>query len=137
MVLPVFQGEINSIFAQSNLFSKYNVGNGKSDYHFSIIMRNDGDEDSAAICGIILGLSLGLIPVRSTDNFTLTIDVKKGDKVIKQYQYNNYIVTWYHLFLLPLTKTHSPNIVTYQVWVNMLWAFLQDLDQDILIAKRE
>ena len=137
MVLPVFQKEINKVFTEIHLFSKYNVGNGKSDYHFSIIMRNWGDEDLATICGLITGLSLGIIPTRVTDNFILTIDVKKGDKVIKQYQYNNYIVTWFHLFLLPMTKTHSPNIMVYQVWDNMLLAFLQDLDQDILLAKRE
>lgn len=135
MVLAGFQKEINKVFAENQLFSKYNAGTGKSDYHFSIIMRDEGDENLATISGIITGLSLGIIPTKATDNYILTIDVKKGDKVIKQYQYNNYMVTWFHLFLLPMAKSHSPGTMQYQIWDNMLRAFLQDLDQDILVAK--
>lgn len=133
-VLYKFQNEVNNVFGKSNLFSKYSAGNGNSDYHFSMIMRNHGNTALSQLYGIISFFSLTLIPVKVRDNFTLSIDVKKGNKILKQYQYKHYMDTWFQLFLLPMMKSHLPNEVLYQVWDDMLLAFLYDLEQDNILV---
>lgn len=137
-VVTKFQEEINNIFSKSNLFSKYSPGNANSDYHFSIIMKDESDELSTTICAAVTLFSLTVIPVKVRDELILTIDVKKDDKVIKQYQYKHYVDTWIQLFLIFMTPTHSPEKVMRGVWDDMLLAFLHDFEQDnILAAKRE
>ena len=136
--LPVFCKKVEDVFAKSNLFSEYKAGTGSSDYHFSIIMKNEGDIASAQLSGFISGLTLTLIPAQARDNFVLTVDVKKGDEVIKHYQYEHYMDTWIQLFLVFMTEAHHPNKVVNQVWDDMLLAFLHDFEQEyILVAQSE
>ncbi len=135
-VLELFHEDMKQVFAKSNLFSKCSPGKGNSDYHFSIFMKNEGDNTSTQLSGIISGLTLTLIPVKVTDEFILTVDVKKGDNVIKQYQYKHSIDTWIQLFLVFMTPSHSPIKTLHQTWEDMLLAFLHDFEKDyILITK--
>jgi hypothetical protein len=85
------------------------------------------------ISGFICGLSLFVIPAYARDDYILTVDVKKGEEVLKQYQYKDHLNTWIQLFLVFMTPTHHPDKVVREVMDNMLLKFLYDLESDKIL----
>ncbi len=128
-----FQGEIEKVFAKSNVFSKFSPGTGREKYHLSLVLKNDGNIAAAFISGFVSGFTFTVLPGFARDNFTLIVDVKKGDQLLKQYRYENYMDTWIQLFMIFLTPTHSPVDMGKEVIDGMLLAFLNDLQKDNLL----
>lgn len=131
--VKIFQEEIEKVFNQSNQFSKFNAGAGFAKYHFSLSLRNDANVGLASLSGFISGLSLFIIPTYATDEYTLTVDVKKGNEVVKHYEYKDSMRTWTEALLIFLTPTHFPTSVVKDVIDNMLLNFLHDMEKDHLL----
>ena len=132
--LTTFQSEINKVFQKSNIFSSFSTGMGSGKYHLSLVLRNEGNMGLAAESGFISGLTLLVIPGYAKDEYILTVDVKKGDKILKQYQYEHYMETWIQLFMIFMTASHSPNKVVREVIDDMLIRFLHDLVRDKILV---
>ena len=131
----IFQEEIEKVFGQSKFFQKYGPGVGLGDYHFSMVLQNEGNLCLAGISGFISGITLTLIPGYAKDEFVLIVDVKKENHVLKQYQYKHYMDTWIQLFMVFLTATHNPKDVSRQVIDDMLLNFLHDLEKDQILVQ--
>jgi len=133
--VAIFQEEIEKVFRQSNFFQKHSPGVGSGDYHFSMVLQNEGNMCLAGISGFISGLTLTIIPGYAKDEYILTVDVKKEGEVLKQYQYRHYMDTWIQLFMIFLTATHNPQEVARQVIDDMLLNFLHDLEKDQILVQ--
>lgn len=131
----IFQGEIEKIFSKSSVFSNFRAGTGKERYHFSLVLKNEGEIAAAMLSGFISGLTLTILPAYARDDHILTVDVKRENQLIKQYRYNHYLDTWIQLFLIFMTPTHAPLDVAKGVIDDMLLAFLHDLQKDNLLQE--
>jgi hypothetical protein len=129
----IFQEEIDKVFSRSDVFLKFGAGVGGEKYHLSLVLRNEGNMALGFISGFICGLSLFVIPAYARDDYILTVDVKKGEEVLKQYQYKDHLNTWIQLFLVFMTPTHHPDKVVREVMDNMLLKFLYDLESDKIL----
>jgi len=131
--VKVFQEEIEKIFSESEVFSKFSAGIGSEEYHLTLVLRNEGNLGLAFLSGFISGLTFTIIPGYAKDEYILTVDVKRGDQVLKRYQYKHYMDTWIQLFLIFLTPTHSPEKVSREVMDDLLLNFLYDLGKDKIL----
>jgi len=104
-----FVQTVKEVTDQSKLFSGYTLDRFDSkdcDLTIQIDMLNHGDYTMALLSGCISGLSLTLIPVAAKDNYTLTAKLlDKEGNVLKSYVYDDYVRTWFHLFLFPFVGT--------------------------------
>jgi hypothetical protein len=131
--VKTFQEEVDKVFGTSNTFSKFGAGIGAERYHISLVLRNEGNFGLAFLSGFISGFTFTVLPGYARDEYVLVADVKKGDQVLKQYQYKDYVGTWIQLFLVFLAPTHWPPNVTRDVVDNMLLNFLHDLEADRIL----
>ena len=125
-----FEDLINKNFSQSNCFSKFSSGIGTADYHFSfsLDMRNH-----YSIPLLVLFVSTGsLLPAYFEIDYTLNVDVSKGDQLLKRYEYKDYVTVWLDLFLVVLTPSHFPVDADRQVMNQMFMAFLHDFRKDVV-----
>ncbi len=129
----IFQEEIEKVFSKSNVFSKFSAGIGSEKYHLSLVLRNEGNVGAAAISGFISGFTFTVIPAYARDEYILIIDVKRGDQLLKQYQYKDHMNSWIQLFLIFLTPTHWPPDVARSVIDNMLLNFLHDVENNKIL----
>ncbi len=139
----LFHEEINKVFAQSNLFSKYNAGTVGGEYHFSFDFETNPyiPEGASRLFNAIDTLtwmfSCGIIPMFGKQNLTLTVNVKKGDQVIKQYVYKDYVDMWCEDLLFVMMPIYSPTKAVRETMDEMLLVFLHDLEEDKLLEMKQ
>jgi hypothetical protein len=128
-----FTYEIQKILTANTVFAELKEGAGPSDYHVSFVFKDVGmpSENVAFLNGFISGLTLTVIPAYARDIFTITIDVKRGDRVIKTYVYKDHMDSWIQLFLVFLTPFNSTENVACTVIDNMIMNFAHDVGSDI------
>jgi hypothetical protein len=124
------QERVNAVFSRSEMFSSMQAGIGSAPYHLSIVYNNEGDLWLAAITGFFSGLTFTVLPGYSKDTLLFTIDVKRGDQVLKQYRYQDSMTTWIQLFMVFVMANHWPMTVAEETVDNILRNFLHDLDRD-------
>lgn len=129
----IFQEEIEKVFGQSGVFTKVSAGIGSEKYHLSLVLENRGNLPLAFLSGFISGFTFLVIPAFARDEYILTVDVKQGEQVIKQYKYKHYMDTWMEIFLIFMTPTHFPTKVARDVIDDMLLNLLHDLEQDKIL----
>lgn len=72
-----------------------------------------------------------IIPAYDKQDYILTVQVKKGDQLLKQYEYKQHMYTWVQLPLMfILMPTNAPAKVEKKVIDNMLLNFLYDSQKD-------
>lgn len=130
-----FEQEVNKVFAKTNLFQNFGAGIGSGNYHFKLVLTNEGKMSPLATLNAILsGITMTLIPAYAKDKLILTVEVKKGDQFLRKYEYRQHIGTWFQLFLIFLTPAHYPKKVFVKVIDNMLLNFLHDLMEDKILV---
>ncbi len=126
-----FEEYINKSFAQNNCFSKFSSGIGTADYHFSFSFDiRQHFSMSLLILYVITGT---ILPAYIEEDYTLNVDVSKGDQFLKQYEYKDYVTVWLDLFLVVLTPSHFPVDADRQVMNQMFMAFLHDFRKDVAL----
>ncbi len=123
--------EISRILSESPIFTQAVAGTGTGDYHFSFALRNEGNEVLAFISGFISGFTFTVIPAYAKDNFIMTIDVKRGERLLKTYSYRDHMNTWIQLLLVFLTPSHLPGDVAKSIVDNMVMNFVHDFAKDV------
>lgn len=134
--VKIFQEEIEKVFNESKIFEKSSPTVGTSVYHFSMVLRNEGNVGLAFLSGFISGMTFTVLPAYGKDNYILTVDVKKDGEIIKSYQYNHYIETWVHLSMIVLTSTRHPDKIVREAMDDMVKNFLHDLQKDKLLQSQ-
>jgi hypothetical protein len=130
----MFHEEVEKVFTNSKVFSKFTPGTGNEPFHLSLAFFLTGEiKASDALTPLLSGITLTVIPGHSSWDYILRVDVKKGDQVLKQYRYENTVSIWIQLFLIVLTPTHFPLSVERAIMDDMLLNFLYDLEKDKLL----
>jgi hypothetical protein len=135
--------EMNKVFEQSNFFSKYHAGSGTGEYHFSFDLESNPYTPEGAsrffnaVDTLACLFSAGIIPMYGKQNLTLTVHVTKGDQVIKQYVYKDYINLWCEDLLIVMMPFHSPTRALRETTDEMLLVFLHDLETDKLLEMKQ
>jgi len=125
------QEEIQKVLQASPLFEKITPGTGIGEYQYSFLFKNEGNQALAAISGFISGFTFTIIPGYARDEFVLTVDVKRGNSLIKTYAYRDHMDSWIQLLLVFLAPTHWPPDTSKEVFDNMLMNFLHDFSKDL------
>jgi hypothetical protein len=125
------QEEIQKVLQASPLFEKIAPGAGTGEYQCSFLFKNEGNQALAAISGFISGFTFTIIPAYARDKFVLTVDVKRGDRLLKTYVYRDHIDSWIQLLLVFLAPSHWPPDISKEVFDNMLMNFLHDFSKDL------
>lgn len=128
-----FKNKVERVLKSSNSFEKISTAAASEEYHFSFLLKSEGNYPLAFISGFISGFTFTVLPGFARDEYTLTVDVKKQGQLVKQYQYKQHVDTWIQLFLIALTVKHSPVDVTEQAVDDLLMNFMHDFQQDSLI----
>ena len=81
---------IERVLSASPLFVGLKSGTGQGDYHYSFVLRHAvmPSEFIAAMNGFISVFTFLVIPAYERNIFIMTVVVKKGDYVLKTYNYN-------------------------------------------------
>lgn len=130
----LFEQHVDKNFSQSNLFSKFNAGVGGADYHFSFSMDQKRYFFTGIATALISGLTLTILPTYAPVDYALIVDVSKGDKFIKRYEYDIRVTLWVELFLVVKTASHSIFTAPQKALDQMLIAFLHDFRKDVDLA---
>jgi len=125
-----FSQRVKTVFDKSGIFVRHSLDGKDAPVRLSITMENSGDMKTAALLGIVSGLSLTVIPVYVTDNYELKVKVTSGNKFVKEYAYKDHMTTWLQLFLIAAFPSHKPGDVSGEVFDNMLRHFLHDAQAD-------
>lgn len=128
--------EVRKVFLQSGVFSSLEAAQGSGAYHVSVKMETDTNEGLAFLSGFISGFTFLVIPGYERDEVTLTVDIKRGDDLIKQYVYRDYIDIWIQILLVALMPTHFPNDVARDLMDHMLLKFVHDVSTDKILTDR-
>jgi len=132
----VLTKRIDSTFSRAQVFSSHAPGTGPADYHLSFEMRNDGNVAAATVLGFISGMTLTVVPAYAKDKYTLLVDVKKGEQILKHYEYRENLNTWIQLFLVVLTPFKSPAKEANRLFDNMVLNLLADMQKDEIILRQ-
>ena len=81
--------------------------------------------------GFISGFTFLVIPAYERDIFIMTVVVKKGDYVLKTYNYKDHTDTWIQVVLLFLMPFNFPPMVYDSVMDNMIRNFAHDFSSDL------
>jgi hypothetical protein len=124
---------IERVLSASPLFVELKSGTEQGDYHYSFVLRSAvmPSEFIAFMNAFISGYTLGVIPAYGRDIFIMTVVVKKGDYVLKTYNYRDYTDTWIQVFLLFLMPFNFPPMVYDSVMDNMIRNFAHDFGSDL------
>lgn len=128
--------EVRKVFLQSGVFSSLEAAQGSGAYHVSVKMETDTNEGLAFLSGFISGFTFLVIPGYERDEVTLTVDIKRGDDLIKQYVYRDYIDIWIQILLVALMPTHFPNDVARDLMDHMLLKFVHDVSTDKILTDK-
>ncbi len=130
--------ELGGIFKdalkESDMFSRYTTDSfegRKYDYIMEVTMEKYGRYSVSFTNAMVAGASLGLIPLKTTDNFRLTakiLDRKKN--VLGEYAFEESVTTWVHLTMLLLAPIKPPAIVMKDVQTNMVHILLTKAAKD-------
>ena len=129
-----FRKEADRILKESKVFS--NISTARAKLRVSLQLAVTGDNFFFSLASIVSGLSLTLIPVYSTEVYTLSVEVKEGEKTLKKYEYKERVKTWIQLFLVFLAPGHRPEKTAIQVMDSMLINFLHDFQRDEIQAEK-
>jgi hypothetical protein len=128
--------EVEAALSESGLFAVINSEGGENDFHFIFDFRNEGYFPMGMWGPVLTGATLTIIPTYVRDHLILTIDVNKGDQLLKQYRYWHYLDTWFQFFLIFQFFDHSPNNASKEVVHDMLMAFFYDLQKDEFLLRQ-
>jgi hypothetical protein len=135
--LPRFQERVQSVFAESGAFTRYQPGIGGSSHHLKLSLDNHGNLGLAAASGFISGLTLLIIPGYARDEYTLVAEVSHGSEVLNRYEYHDSMATWTQILLIFAMPFKFPSTVADQVIDNMIWNLLADLEKDEILKQPE
>ena len=124
---------IQRVLSASPLFVELKSGTEQGDYHYSFVLRSAvmPSEFIAAMNGFISGFTFLVIPAYERNIFIMTVVVKKGDYVLKTYNYKDHTDTWIQLVLLFLMPFNFPPMVYDSVMDNMIMNFAHDFSSDL------
>lgn len=124
---------IQKVLSSSPLFAQLKSGSDPGDYHYSFVLRTEvmPSEFIAVMSGAISGATFLVIPAYGRDIFIMTVVVKKGDYVLKTYNYKDHIDSWIQVLLLFLKPFNFPPMVYDSVMDNMIMNFAHDLSSDL------
>lgn len=115
---------VEKVTKEANLFSNYTLDRLKAkemDYTIQVEMLNYANVGTARLMGFLTGLTLYIIPSCATDNYKLTARIiDRSGKELGKYQVEDYISTWFHLFMIPFAPGRDTNTVVNDVHINML-----------------
>lgn len=131
--VKILQEEVEKVFNESKIFQTHSAITDKSKYHFSMVLRNEGNAGLAFLSGFMSGMTLTLVPAYARDEYILTVDVKNDGELIKTYKYSNHMDTWLHLAMIFLTSKRYPDKIARDVFDDMIRNFLHDLQKDKLL----
>lgn len=125
-----FQQVVEKVTQESGLFSRYTLDPSKAagmSYTVKMEMLNHGDAVSAAVSGVITGLTLFVVPGAVTDNYTLTSTITdRSGKQLSTQAFDDSVKTWTGIWFVPL-MARSPATVVPQVWENMIRTLYQKM----------
>jgi hypothetical protein len=124
---------IERVLSASPLFVELKTGSGQADYHYSFVLRSAvmPSEFIASLNGFISGFTFLVIPAYERDIFIMTVVVKKGDYVLKTYNYKDHTDSWIQVFLLLLMPFNFPPMVYDSVMDNIIMNFAHDFSSDL------
>ncbi len=130
----IVEGRVGDVFTKSGLFAPLGVDAGGDRYQFDITVDNHGNIGAAVVTGIFCGLTLTLFPGYARDEYTMRVDVRKGDRDVKSYTYEHAMTTWIWCLWF-LISDRGPGPVSQEVVDDMLVRLLYDLQRDgVLIS---
>lgn len=128
----LFINVVKEVTEESKLFENYTLDRFESrdvDFTIQMDMLNSGDNTKAMLAGCVSGLTLMIIPMAATDNYTLTATLVDHDgNEINEYVYEDYMKTWFHLVLFPFLGTIKK--VPLELWGNMIKSLYRDILND-------
>ena len=124
---------IERVLSASPLFVELKTGTEQGDYHYSFVLRSAvmPSEFIVSLNGFISGFTFLVIPAYERDIFIMTVVVKKGDYVLKTYNYKDHTDTWIQVVLLFLMPFNFPPMVYDSVMDNMIMNFAHDFSSDL------
>ena len=130
---PAAAQRIQRVLSASPLFVELKSGTEQGDYHYSFVLRSAvmPSEFIAFMNAFISGYTFFVIPAYGRDIFIMTVVVKKGDYVLKTYNYRDHTDTWIQVFLLFLMPFNFPPSVHDSVMDNMIMNFAHDFGSDL------
>jgi hypothetical protein len=127
------QKHIEAVFDQSQMFSSVKAGIGTTPYHFSITTNEEFNEGATFLSGFISGFTFLVVPGYAHADIVITIDVKQGDRFLKQYQYRDGYSMWTEILLIFIMPVYWPPTVINETFDNMMRNFLYDLERDNIL----
>jgi hypothetical protein len=146
-----FDKEIQKILPATPVFAALRSRPEPEDYHYSFVLRNEVPAEPLVILNAaVSGLTLTIIPAFERDIYILTIDVKRGCRVVKTYFYKDHTVdvkqgcrvvrtysyrdhmdSWMQLFFVFSAPAYSTSSVSSLVIDNMIMNFTRDFSNDV------
>lgn len=130
-----FESMVKMVFLVSDVFSKVEVAPESNGYHISVKMEAESNPSMERLSKVVSAVTLYLIPTYAHYPVTLTVDVKQGNELIKQYVYKDYLDIWRHLFLLVVPR--PTNRAVTQLIEHMLLKFVHDVTEDQVLITSE
>ncbi|MCX5673918.1 MAG: hypothetical protein NTX87_02820 [Planctomycetota bacterium] len=130
--LPRFEERVEHVLAASGMFSRVRAAKGAEEFHLSLALAPKPLPEGQVIYGIVSGVTACLVPFWSRETFVLTVDVQKGGKTLKRYEYQEHVevFAWTPVGIITeLANTQA----TDDVADALLLAFLKDLKRDRLL----
>lgn len=128
---------VKAVFLLSEVVSSMEAVPESEGYHLSVKMDIDTNTPLAVLSGIVTGLTYTIIPGFQRFHLTLTADVKREGKLIKQYVYRDHMDEWIHILMLPFMSTRYPTHVLGEVVEHMVRKLAYDMSAErILIQER-
>ena len=118
-----FSNEVRTVLNESGMFSEVAYGKGQAPLHLHFRMNNEGNMFLGKLLGVISGLTLTVLPAYARDDYILTVDVKKDERLLKSYEYKDHMTTWIQLFLIFAMHGRKPEDIGDQLRSNMVVSF--------------
>jgi hypothetical protein len=115
------------------MFSSIKAGIGTTPYHFFITTNEEFDEGATFLSALISGFTFLVVPGYAHADIVITIDVKQGNRLLKQYLYRDGFSMWTEILLIFVTPIYWPPTVINGTFDNMLRNFLYDVERDKIL----
>lgn len=114
MKVASLQAQIVEIYRESGLFLNVEGGMHDTDYTAEIVLVDEGSFNMASV--ILTGLTLFLIPTKSTDNFILETKINDDqDNLLGTFKKEEAVTFWLHLFSKRSPTANIYEEVTYDL----------------------